>query len=269
MQYGAILNYVYNAWTHSVFFAILEKIWRPFKRAYDDLAPVKWLRRGDRVQAVYETSLFARIIRFILDLIEKILSAIAGFFAPAWEGSLIARLCRGSFILNFEFLLGAFICLMFVMPHESWNNAYAVIAAVGFLALYLILVGCGKRKLLYPDKLGFPFALFAIALLVSLLFTQSRSDSIRILLFFIAAFIFTYVIAADISDEKRLVKLLAFIYAAVILTSLYAIIQRKFGLVYVSASFTDLKLNTGIPVNRYIRAAIVKLFRFNGYLVLG
>ena len=41
LQYGAILNYVYNAWTHSVFFAILEKIWRPFKRAYDDLAPVK------------------------------------------------------------------------------------------------------------------------------------------------------------------------------------------------------------------------------------
>lgn len=79
MQYGAILNYVYNAWTHSVFFAILEKIWRPFKRAYDDLAPVKWLRRGDRIQAVYENSLFARIIRFILDLIEKILSAIAAF----------------------------------------------------------------------------------------------------------------------------------------------------------------------------------------------
>lgn len=266
MQYGAILNYVYNAWTHSVFFAILEKIWKPFKRAYDDLAPVKWLRRGDRIQAVYETSLFARIIRFILDLIEKILSAIAGFFAPAWEGSLIARLCRGSFILNFEFLLGAFICLMFVMPHESWNNAYAVIAAMGFLALYLILVGCGKRKLLYPDKLGFPFALFAIALLVSLLFTQSRSDSIRILLFFIAAFIFTYVIAADISDEKRLVKLLAFIYAAVILTSLYAIIQRKFGLVYVSASFTDLKLNTGIPSR--VTSTLDNPNNFSEFLVL-
>ena len=199
MQYGAILNYVYNAWTHSVFFAILEKIWRPFKRAYDDLALVKWLRRGDRIQAVYEASLFARIIRFILDLIEKILSAIAGFFAPAWEGSLIARLCRGSFILNFEFLLGAFICLMFVMPHESWNNAYAVIAA-------------------------------------------------------------------DISDEKRLVKLLAFIYAAVILTSLYAIIQRKFGLVYVSASFTDLKLNTGIPSR--VTSTLDNPNNFSEFLVL-
>lgn len=79
MQYGAILNYVYNAWTHSVFFAILEKIWKPFKRAYDDLALVKWLRRGDRIQAVYETSLFVRIIRFILDLIEKFYPPLQAF----------------------------------------------------------------------------------------------------------------------------------------------------------------------------------------------
>ncbi len=92
------------------------------------------------------------------------------------------------------------------------------------------------------------------------------SDSIRILLFFIAAFIFTYVIAADISDEKRLVKLLAFIYAAVILTSLYAIIQRKFGLVYVSASFTDLKLNTGIPSR--VTSTLDNPNNFSEFLVL-
>lgn len=247
MQYGVILNSIYNVWIHSTFFSILEKIWRPFKRAYDHLAIVRALRRGGRVQAVYEGSLFSRIIRFILDLIYKIIAAIAGFIAPAWESSFIVRLCRGSFILNFEFLLGGFICVMFIMPHEIWNNAYAVIAALGFLVLYLILAGSGKRELMYPDKLGLPFALFAIALIVSLLFTHDLSDSIRVLLFFIAAFIFAYVIAADITDEKRLAKLLAFIYTAVLLTSVYAIIQRKFDLVYVNASFTDLKLNTGIP----------------------
>lgn len=81
-----------------------------------------------------------------------------------------------------------------------------------------------------------------------------------------AAFIFTYVIAADISDEKRLVKLLAFIYAAVILTSLYAIIQRKFGLVYVSASFTDLKLNTGIPSR--VTSTLDNPNNFSEFLVL-
>ena len=247
LQYGVILGTVYNVWTHSAFFAILKKIWAPFHRAYDDLAAVKLLRRGDRVQRLYESSLFARIIRFMLELVRKLVGAVSGLIAPAWENSLIVRLCRGSFILNFEFLLGGFICLMFIAPHDYWNNAYAVIAALGFLVLYLILAGCGKRRLLYPDRLGFPFALFAAALVLSLLFTHDRSDSIRILLFFIAAFIFTYVIAADISDERRLVKLLAFIYAAVFLTSLYAIIQRKLGLVYVNLSFTDPLMNTGLP----------------------
>ena len=202
MQYGVILNSIYNTWINSTFFSILERIWSPLKRAYDNLAAVRFLRGYDRVQAVYEGSLFSRIIRFILDLIYKLIAAIAGFIAPAWESSLIVRLCRGSFILNFEFLLGGFICVMFITPHESWNNAYAVIAALGFLALYLILAGSGKRELMYPDRLGLPLALFAIALIVSLLFTHDLSDSIRILLFFIAAFIFTYVIAADITDEK-------------------------------------------------------------------
>ena len=236
MQYGVILNYFYNAWIHSTFFSILQKIWEPFRRAYDNLAAVKLLRRGNRIQTVYESSLLSRILRFVLDIICRLFSAIAGFAAPAWKGSLIVRLCRGSFILNFEFLLGAFICAMFIMPHSYWNNGYAIVAAIGFLTLYLILVGSGKRKLMYPDKLGFPFMLFAIALVLSLLFSQNRSDSMRILLFFAAAFIFTYVIAADMRDEKQLFKLLAFIYAAVIVTAVYA-----------NASLTDLKINSGIP----------------------
>ena len=61
-------------------------------------------------------------------------------------------------------------------------------------------------------------------------------------------------------------KLLAFIYAAVILTSLYAIIQRKFGLVYVSASFTDLKLNTGIPSR--VTSTLDNPNNFSEFLVL-
>ena len=73
------------------------------------------------------------------------------------------------------------------------------------------------------------------------------SDTLRILLFFAAAFIFTYVIAADMRDAKQLFKLLAFIYSAVVVTAVYAIIQRKFNLVYADASLTDLTINSGIP----------------------
>lgn len=208
---------------------------------------VKLLRRGDGVQSAYERSAIAGFLRWLFNLIVRAVRAVYTPAARLAQTSVIVRLCRGSVFLNFEFLLGAFICAMFVMPHEMWNNAYFVLAAFGFLALYLILVGCGKRSLLTPDKLGFPFILFAVIVCLSLLFSHARADSLRIIMFLVASFIFTYVIASDISDDKRLTKLMAFIYAAVILTSFYAIAQRMFGLVWANELYTDLNINGDIP----------------------
>ena len=247
MNYGAILTTIYDIWLDSRFFAILKAIWRPFKRAYDNLALVKFLRRGDGVQSAFERSLFARIERFIFDIITRFFALISRALSAAWNGSAAVRICSGSFILNYEFLLGAFICVMFIAPHENWNNAYAIAGAIGFLVLYLILAGCGKRPLLHPDKLGLPLALFGIALVVSLLFTNTMSDSLRILSFFIAAFALCYTIAADITDTQKLDKLLAFIYAAVILTAVYAIAQIRLGLVTPDVLLTDVNLSVSTP----------------------
>ncbi len=199
------------------------------------------------MQKAYENSALAGIFRWFFNLMVRAVRAVYKPLARLSETSVIVRLCRGSVFLNFEFLLGAYICAMFIMPHEMWNNSYFILAAAGFLVLYLILCGCGKRTLLTPDKLGFPLLLFAVILCLSLLFSHARSDSMRIVIFFIASFAFTYVIASDITDDKRLAKLMAFIYIAVILTALYAIAQRVFGLVWADASYTDLTINGDIP----------------------
>ena len=148
LQNSVILSSIYRCWLDSRFFALLSFIWTPLKNAYNDLWLVKRLRKPDSVQRVYSNCLFARIFRFISDAITKLVAAVAKPFKGAAETSLILRLCQGSRILNFEFLLGAFICGMFIIPHELGNNSYAVLAAFGFLALYFILVGCGKRRLM-------------------------------------------------------------------------------------------------------------------------
>lgn len=247
MVENSILGTVYRWWLGSWIFAIIGKIWRPFKNAYNNLALVKCLRKPAKVQLCYEKSLLARIVRAILDFIVKIISAIASFIKPFAENSAIIKACKTSCFINFEFLLGAFICAMFIAPHEYWNNIYFVLCAFGFFILYLILVGCGKRELYYPDKLGFPLLLSVLALILSMFFSVVPSDSIRILIFFLASFVFMYTLAADITTPERLIKLLAFIYLAVLLTSCYAIIQRAFNLVHASASYTDLKANVGVP----------------------
>lgn len=266
LQNSVILSFVYRCWLDSRFFALLSLIWASFKNAYNDLLLVKLLRKPDSVQRVYSNSLFARLLRFICDVITKLVAAVVNPFKSAAETSLILRLCRGSRLLNFEFLLGAFICGMFITPHELWNNSYAVLAAFGFLFLYFIMAGCGKRRLMYPDELGLPFMLFAIVLVLSLLFSHALSDSVRILVFYMASFAFMYVIAADISNIKRLEKLMAFIYIALILTSLYAVAQRVFGLVYVSASFTDLRANIGVPAR--VTSTLDNPNNFSEFIVL-
>ena len=198
MVEDSFLGTVYRWWLNSRLLAIMAAIWAPLKRAYNNMAFVKWLRRPSKVQALFEKSLFSRIVRAILDFIVKIISAIASKLRPAFEESRIVYACEGSYVINFEFLMGLFICAIFITPHEYWNNSYFVLGAFGFLALYLILVGCGKRELYCPEKLGFAFLLFVIALILSLFVTAFPSDSLRIFVFFLAAFAFMYVLAADI-----------------------------------------------------------------------
>ena len=104
-----------------------------------------------------------------------------------------------------------------------------LLAAVGLFGLWFLMSAAGSREKVYPKALGLPFLLFLMACVGSLMFTSAFSDSFRILLFFIAAFLLTFVIMADTTDERRLVSLMGWIYAAVILTALYAIAQRFMG----------------------------------------
>lgn len=247
MVKNSFLGVAYQWWISSKAFALLSAIWKFIDNAYENSVFAKFLRNNSKIQQWYEASLLSRIIDGIFDFILKLLAAICSFFKNAADSSLLVRLCRGSFIINYEFLLGAFICIMFIVPHEMWGNSYALAAILGFFVIYLALAALGKRKMMYPHELGFPFMLFVISCLISLLFTYDRADSFRILLIFFSSFLFMYTIAADITDEKRLEKLMAFIFAAVIITSAYAVIQRMFNLVEVSASFTDLKANPGVP----------------------
>jgi len=157
-------------------------------------------------------------------------------------------------------LFGAFICLMFCVPHSSWRNQYALAAAALFFVLLVICVPDRKAEgglsvkegfnKVLPSDLGLPVLLFCISLLASLLFTQDLADSLRVLAFFASALIIMWSAAAVLGDRNRLYALLCWIYAAVLITSLFAVFQRISG-VEASASQTDLLLNSGLPGRVY------------------
>ena len=250
MLSSSILGKTYYIYLNSIFFAFLKTIFCAFSRAFKNSRIVHIFVRESRLEPIYAKSLIARSFKVIIDFITGIFAGIFTFFRRYYNGSatklFYERYLKSSFFFNYETLLGGFICVMFIIPHSYWANPLALIGIAGFLLLYLVLVGAGVRRPYYLHDMGLPILLFIIACVFSLLFTSARGDSLRVLMFYITALLFLYVISADITNKQRLMRLLGFIYIAVILTSLYAIYQRFVG-VEVSASLTDLSINEGVP----------------------
>lgn len=241
---------LYRWWQGSLAFALLRSIYRWFRNAWLHSLTHRALNHSSRIQALYEKSLFARLVRALLGGLARLfgfllhrLAALgaAGIFGRFWTG-----FARGSVALHYDFLFAAFVGLMFLCPHDYWSNTYGLLAALGFLFLYLCVCGLRGEKPLDVTALGFPFFLFAAACGLSLAFTYDFSDSVRVLLFFITAFLLCYLGAASVRSRESLMRLLGFLYLAVLLTACLAVAQRILG-VKVSSSLTDIELNKGVP----------------------
>ncbi len=250
MLNNSILGSLYVSWVNSRVFAVVYAIFLPFLRAFRSSCFMGTFFRDSRLEVAYAESKTAKFFEILLLIVTAIPRAVYRKFKPAFDSSAIVKLCSGSFFLRLEFMLSAFIFVMFVSPHQVWSNGYALLGSGGILLLYLCSVAIGKRKLLSVHELGFPFLLFVIACFASLMFTRDLNDSIRVLMFFISSFMLFYIISAIITDERKLFEFMTFIYGAVILTSLYAIAQRFIG-VEVDMLLTDIANNHGVPGRVY------------------
>lgn len=251
----SILGKIYALWIRSWTFALLQRAYRAVARAAQGSVILNRLFREGRLERLFRESFVGRLVRRFCDWISRLLGRCDALnLYAATQNSFVLRTVRGSvlrFLGSFEGLFCFFVFVMFVVPHEYWNNLYAVAAAFVFLILYLFLAGAGHREWYSPELLGLGGLLFLLSLVLSIAFSEVPGDSLRILLFFLASVSFCYVIAADFRDPAKLRRLLAWLYAALIVVSLYAIAQNVFHLVKASASFTDLDLNEGIPGRVY------------------
>ena len=249
MLQQSVLGRVYTCWTESAIFRLVRKMYRACLGAVQGSVLLKAVFFEGRLEEYYRASAAARLVRGFCGLLMALLAHFRVLYAAA-EGSRILAAVRGSVLrvlLSFEGLFGAFVCVMFITPHDYWNNLYAVIAAVGFFLFYLFLTAIGKRKWVSPELLGLGALLFALAVVLSLGFSAAPMDSLRIVLFFFASLLFCYVVAADFRDPAKLRTLLGFLYLALLIVGAVGVVQHAFHLVKASSSYTDLELNVGVP----------------------
>lgn len=269
MLQSSVLGKLYGIWLSSFVFSVLQRVYNAFSRAFSNHRFILLLKRDSWIQRKYADGLFSRIVNAVTGFIVGIFRFVFDRLRPIRGGSLTVRLydkyVTSSYILNFEFMLGGFICVMFITPHSLWSNTYALLATVGLLGLFIVMCGARCREFMKVSALGLPALFFLIACGFSVFFSYDSGDTIRVLLFYITAFLFVYIIAADITDMDKMMKLLCFIYIAVLFTSLYGALQRVMG-VSVNELLTDTRINKGVPGRIY--ATLDNPNNFAEFLVL-
>lgn len=193
-----------------------------------------------------ETSIFYRVIGKIFTVFFNGVKKIYEYSKSGYLYKFIHFLIKDSYIFKTENIMVIMFAVMFICPHEMWNNVYGLILAVMLLAFYVVSAvsreGFGKNF----GGIWMPFIFFAVAVVFSVIISKNVSDSVRVMMFFITSFIFCTLVYGTLSSKERFDKICAGILCAMVVTGIVAIGQNVAG-IEVDPSLTDVYLNKGMP----------------------
>lgn len=182
------------------------------------------------------------------------LTALAGklggwLVEPVRQSFTVCMLCKLPGF-NFAWFYGGAFALIFLFPGTLWRNQYALILSLLLFALALLDAYRAGRPCLQTRDLGLGLLAFMFASAVGMGVSGNISEGIRVFCFYVTAFLLCMSMTCVLTDKRRLLSMLGFIYLTLVLTGVVAIAQRIIG-VEVNASLTDLTVNEGMPGRVY------------------
>ena len=200
------------------------------------------LRRG------WEDSRAQRCLTALWNVPVSIAKGIYRLGRRLWDGSLVFRaataLGRGAWLI-----LGLFVLVMLVAPHERWDNLYGFLGAAGIFCLYAL--GCANReKRLEVGRLGPWFGVYFLFITLALVCSLSLSLSLRFYIFHLTCFLVVLVTVSAVDNVRQLKALLVCAGVGLAVAALYGCWQGYVG-VEVVASQQDMTLNEGMPGRIY------------------
>lgn len=254
---------------NSVLCRWLVWLWRSFQRLWANSALGGWChRRGTELKAAGATSVvcafvtrqgavrrawadswFGRLLEAVWNVPVTVAKGVYRLARGLWDGSLAFRaataLGRGAWLL-----LGAFVLVMLVAPHESWDNLYGFLGVAGVYLFYAIGCADRKEKSLEVGRLGPWFALYFLFITLGLVCSLSVPLSLRFYIFHLTCFLIVLVAVSAVDSPRQLRTLLVCGAIGVAIAALYGCYQGYVG-VEVVASQQDLTLNKDMPGRIY------------------
>ena len=237
----------------SLIYRILSKAKNGFVNVFKGSFIYRFFHHEDKIQTYTEKSA-------ILKWIDKILITVISFFSRIYKN--IRKVNTGSInnslynLVNkngrFKFMniLGIFIILMVCVPGNSWNNIYGLLMALVLTGLYFVSLLSGKSFSHRVSRFDIIMLIFMFASFMGIIISLAPTDSIRIFMFFITAFMFMLLTSGSIKKTEDLQSFTGIISIGLILTSLYCIYQGITG-VEIDVRLTDMATNQGMPGRAY------------------
>jgi len=243
--YEVLKKYSANSFIISGF----ERLYHTVIKLLASSSILNFIRREGFLARTWENSGVYRLIKAVMEKPSTSLRKLYVKGEQIFAASLTIKLLKA--VLNrFHLILGAFLFVLLVVPHQYWNNMYSAVAAGGLFLLFFIKTVIFKGTGFRTKSLGFYLFVFILSILIAQVFSIFPQYSLRFLAFYITCFLFLLLIVSEFGTIDKLETLLGILLVAVTITGLYGIWQRIVG-VPVNAAYVDLNLNEGLPGRVY------------------
>lgn len=209
----------------------------------------EWLGKSVFTEKYYTGSIFYCILNKILSVIYAFASALNRFAGRLFGSSLTyaaAKRISAWRFFSVDVFLALFIGVMFIAPHEAWNNIYAFIGAVFFALWVLWDISAGRIKARRAEGINLSLIVFAAAVAVSVVTATVFSDALRISLFIVSSILLMLSLYASVDTREKMVRFVGIILVFITLTALYGFAQRAAG-IEIDLEFVDITANEGMP----------------------
>ena len=252
-KFCAFFIFLWNSFLSSCFYNALVKIVCFFADSFSQSKTRKLLIGKSEIEDFSDTSVFYNLISKLSDGIILFLKNFCKLVSTGYSTSFVKRIYDRFFEKSFGENYTSFVCFIsvfiFVIPHNFWSNTFGLFFAGILFVLYIIALSTSKNELkpdYNPKTLWFSMLVFIFSICFSCYVSYDVADSIRVLLFFITSFVICFVLYATITDEKSLETVCKYMYYALIVTAIFAFVQKIIG-VEADAALTDMDLNKDMP----------------------
>ncbi len=222
------------------------------KKAFDRSYLVGLLRKPSS-NRYHEESLFYRGLDQVINFVPMLLKRLYKRFEPTFSNSLFFKLIM-IIAQNVSVVIALFMVAVFVIPHQTahlkWDNMYSAIAAIFCFLLFLLNTMKEKDLRFQVKPFSVFFYAFALMVVVGQIFSVEPSLSFRFFVFYMACFIFVFLMVSSIRSRDQLSTFIELMLVGVSISGLYGIYQGIKGVPIIAAQI-DYTLNEGAPGRIY------------------